>query len=201
MAADGGRVKYEELTPRARRRLLGKSLLRAALSTVLLVVIYYWLPLDGAIDNAAAVILVVGLILFGYVVARQVRSIVESAAPRLRAIEVLFTLVPFFILLFAGVYFAIGHATPGSFTQPLDRTDAIYFTVTVFATVGFGDIAPVTTTTRVIVTIQMLADLALLGAGLKLLLGAVQMGLKRQSASTPPSDGGAQPGAEDTTAD
>jgi len=30
----------------------------------------------------------------------------------------------------------------------------------------------------------MLADLVLLGAGLKLLLGAVQMGLKRQSAST-----------------
>ena len=109
--------------------------------------------------------------------------------------------MPFFILLFAGVYFAIGHATPGSFTQPLDHTDAIYFTVTVFATVGFGDIAPVTTTTRVIVTIQMLADLALLGAGLKLLLGAVQMSLKRQTVSTPPSDGGTQPRAEDTAAD
>lgn len=200
MAADGGRARYEELTSRERRRVLGKSLLRATLSTALLVVIYYWLPLDGAIDNVAAAVLVVGLIVFSYVVARQVRSIVESAAPRLRAIEVLFTLVPFFILLFAGAYFAIGHTTPGSFTQPMDRTDAIYFTVTVFATVGFGDIAPVTTTTRVIVTIQMLADLVLLGAGLKLLLGAVQMGLKRQSVGTL-SDGGRQPDAGDTSAD
>jgi voltage-gated potassium channel len=200
VAADRARGRYEELTPRARRRLLGKSLIRATLSTVLLVVLYYWLPLDGAIDNEATVVLVVGLIAFGYVVARQVRSIVESAAPRLRAIEVLFTLAPFFILLFAGVYFAIAHTTPGSFTEPLSRTDSIYFTVTVFATVGFGDIAPVTATTRIIVTVQMLADLVLLGAGLKMLLGAVQMGLKRQSVGVPDA-GGAQAGADDTPAD
>ena len=32
----------------------------------------------------------------------------------------------------------------GSFTQPLDHTTALYFTVTVFATVGFGDIVAAT---------------------------------------------------------
>ena len=184
MAAGASGGKYEDLTPRQRRRRLVRPMLRAALSTVILVVLYYWLPLDGALDSSAAVVLGAGLVVFAFVVARQVRSIVESDAPRLRAIEVLFTIFPFFLLLFATVYYAIGHATPGSFSEPLTRTDALYFTVTVFSTVGFGDITPITTTTRVTVMIQMLADLVLLGAGLKLLLGAVQMGLKRQSAST-----------------
>ena len=30
---------------------------------------------------------------------------------------------------------------PAGFSQPLDRTTALYFTMTVLATVGFGDIA------------------------------------------------------------
>jgi hypothetical protein len=31
-------------------------------------------------------------------------------------------------------------ASAASFTEPLTRTDALYFSVTVFSTVGFGDI-------------------------------------------------------------
>jgi hypothetical protein len=56
----------------------------------------------------------------------------------------------------------------------LTRFDAVYFTVTVLATVGFGDIAAVTQTARILVTIQMLADLVLIGFVAKVLLGAAQ---------------------------
>ena len=37
---------------------------------------------------------------------------------------------------------------PGSFTEPLTRTDSLYFVVTVFATVGFGDITPLSLSAR-----------------------------------------------------
>ena len=99
----------------------------------------------------------------------------------MRAIEVLFTVLPLFLLVFASVYFAMARATPSSFSEPLTRTDSLYSTVTVFSTVGFGDITATTQATRVIVTIQMLGDLAVLAAGLKVLLGAVQLSLKRHS--------------------
>jgi voltage-gated potassium channel len=46
--------------------------------------------------------------------------------------------------------------------------------------VGFGDITAKSETARVVLTIQMLADLALLGAGLRVLLGAVQRGRERR---------------------
>ena len=43
-----------------------------------------------------------------------------------------------------------GLSQAGTFTEPLTRTDAQYFTVTIFATVGFGDITAVTQTARVV---------------------------------------------------
>ena len=74
-------------------------------------------------------------------------------------------------------------ASAANFTQPLTRTDALYFTVTVFSTVGFGDISPKSEAARVILIIQMLGDIALLGAGARVLLGAVRRGQQRQDTS------------------
>jgi hypothetical protein len=47
----------------------------------------------------------------------------------------------------------------------------MYFSVTVFTTVGFGDITAKSETARIVLIVQMLADLALLGAGARALLG------------------------------
>jgi hypothetical protein len=75
-------------------------------------------------------------------------------------------------------------ASAANFTQPLTRTDALYFSVTVFTTVGFGDIAAKSETARVALIVQMLADLALLGAGARVLLGAVRRGQQRRTDSS-----------------
>ncbi len=53
--------------------------------------------------------------------------------------------------------------------------------MTVFTTVGFGDITAKSETARVVLIVQMLADLAVLGAGARVLLGAVQRGRQRSS--------------------
>jgi hypothetical protein len=72
-------------------------------------------------------------------------------------------------------------ASAANFTQPLTRTDALYFAVTVFSTVGFGDITPKSEAARVVLIVQMLGDLAVLGAGIRILLGAVQRGRRQRS--------------------
>jgi hypothetical protein len=59
-------------------------------------------------------------------------------------------------------------------------TDGLYFTVTVFSTVGLGDIAPVTELARVLVTIQMLVGVLVVGLIAKLVLGAVQLAVVRR---------------------
>jgi hypothetical protein len=70
--------------------------------------------------------------------------------------------------------------SPGSFGGHLTRTDAMYFTVTVFSTVGFGDITAKTETARLVVTGQMIADLLILGLGIRIILGAVARGQLRR---------------------
>ena len=65
----------------------------------------------------------------------------------------------------------------------MTRTDALYFTVTIFATVGFGDITAVTQTARVVTMVQMLLDLIVLGLLIRLVLSAVQTSQQRRAAT------------------
>ena len=111
----------------------------------------------------------------------QVRAIAGSRYPGLRAAEALGLIIPLYLLLFASTCFLMERASAANFTQPLTRTDALYFSVTVFTRVGFGDIAAKSETARVVLIVQMLADLALLGAGARVLLGAVRRGQQRSS--------------------
>jgi voltage-gated potassium channel len=157
-----------------------QALLRALGSVVVLVAIYYLLPLDHYSTLVAATTLVAGLILLVALIGFQVRSIIRSRFPGLRAVEALCTSLPLFLLLFASTYLVMTAISAGSFNQRLTHTDALYFTVTVFATVGFGDIVPKTETARLIVTGQMAADLVIIGIGAKIILGAVTRGHRRQ---------------------
>ena len=100
----------------------------------------------------------------------------------MQAVEALGLIVPLFLLLFASTYFVMERASAAAFTQPLTRTDALYFTVTVFSTVGFGDISPKSEAARIVLIVQMLGDLAILGAGIQVLVRAVQRG--RQQSRT-----------------
>jgi hypothetical protein len=137
------------------------------------VVIYYLLSLNRSSTWVAVTMLVIGLALFIGLVAFQVRSIVRSRFPALRAIEALATSVPLFLLLFASVYVVLSTISASNFTEPLTHTDALYFTVTVFSTVGFGDITAKSEAARLVVTSQMIADLLIIGLGLRVIVGAV----------------------------
>ncbi|HEX3204845.1 MAG TPA: potassium channel family protein [Propionibacteriaceae bacterium] len=173
------------------RRVVG-TLLRALGSTVALVAIYYVLPLDHTSIGVAIAMLAVGLLGLVVLVAFQVRSIIRASYPALRAVGALATSVPLFLLLFAGTYFVMGGISEGNFNQPLTRTDALYFTVTVFATVGFGDIVATTQGARVVVMGQMVAGIVIIGLGARIIVDAVKRGQRRQ----PVLDSDAPPDAE-----
>ena len=168
---------------RAPRRRVLRSLLRATLTSTVLVVLYYKLPLTGALDASTIALLLAGLALFAGVITWQVRAILRSRYPGLRAIEALAAAIPLFLLVFAAAYVKLADAQAHAFTEPLNRTDALYFTITVFSTVGFGDIAPVATAARVTAMVQMLGDLVLIGLVLRVMLGAVKTGLQRRAAA------------------
>jgi hypothetical protein len=164
--------------------MIVRGLLRALATTVALVALYYLLPLDHSTRWLAITMLVIGLVALIGLIAFQVRTIIVSPFPGLRAVEALATSIPLFLLLFASTYVVMGAIAANSFNQPMTRTDALYFTVTVFATVGFGDITAKTETARLLVTGQMIVDLIILGIGARVILGAVQRGRQRQPYDT-----------------
>lgn len=163
------------------RRRVALVLTRAMVVTVGVVVIFYLIPLRTTIDVGTLLRLLAGLAALAILIAWQIRAIVRSPHPALRAVETIAVAIPVFLLLFAATYALMSQAQPAAFSEPMTRTDALYFTVTVFATVGFGDLSPVSTAARVVVTIQMIADLLLLGLVLRSILDAVERGKARQA--------------------
>ena len=176
VSAHAGR---DELTSAKRRRLVGLGLLRSLTATVVLAGLYYLLPLDHIKNVSLA--LVAGLLILLAVTIWQLRAVIRARYPAVRAVEALATAVPLLLLLFASVYFTMAGTSPANFsTQSLTRTDALYFTVTTFSTVGFGDITAVSQSARLVVTAQILLDLLVLGLVVRVFVGAVQ--LARQQA-------------------
>jgi signal transduction histidine kinase len=174
-----------------RRRLIAVALLRSLAAAVVLVALYYLLPLDRLTGVPLGVLLAIGLVVLLAVSAWQVRTIISAKYPAVRAIEALATTVPLFLLLFAAAYFVMAKTSPASFSGHLTRTDAFYFTVTIFSTVGFGDITAVSESARLVVTAQMILDLLILGLGIRVFIGAVQRG--RQRAQPDSADPGSPP--------
>ena len=168
----------EELAPRQRRQLLLRALLRALTTTAVLLVIYYLLPMDTALAAHTVLLLSVCLATLAALATWQVRAIIRSEHPGIRAIETLAAAVPLYVLVFATTYFLIAQSA-GNFTQPMTRTDALYFSVTVLTTVGFGDITAKSETARLLVTGQMYLDLIVIGLGVRVFLGAVRLGQQR----------------------
>jgi voltage-gated potassium channel len=154
---------------------------RAIMTASVLVALYYLLPLDDLSGTSAVLGLVMGVLVFLGLVAWQVLSILRSAHPETRALQALFFVLPVFILMFASAYYLMGHAEPADFSEALTRSDALYFTVTVFASVGFGDVSAQSETSRLVVTSQMILDLIILGVGIRIILGAVQRSRERSA--------------------
>jgi voltage-gated potassium channel len=155
-------------------------LLRVTLSVLLLFAAYYLIPARSAGGGSDLPWLILELCVFGVIVGIQVPAIVKAKYPILRAVEALAVLVALYLLIFARIYLSNSLSDPSAFTQPLDNTTALYFTVTVFATVGFGDIVAQTNNMRLLVTLQMLLNLVVLGLVIRLLTSAARRGVVRR---------------------
>ncbi|WP_326745992.1 ion channel [Streptomyces sp. NBC_00121] len=174
------------LPPAQRRRLTLLAFVRILATSLSLVALYYLVPLDQLEKLSVPVpaSLSVALLILAGAVTWQVISITRADYPAIRAVEALSVTTPLFLLLFAAAYFILAQDNPANFsthTHTLTRTDTLYFTVSTFTTVGFGDITATSKAAHLIVTVQMLLDLLVLGLGLRLFLGAVRTGESRLS--------------------
>ena len=159
-------------------------LCRVSLSVSVLFAAYFLIPGRGSLEGLGLPWLVVQLCVFGAVVAVQVPAITRARYPILRAVESLALLIALYLLIFARIYLSNSIHDPSGFSRPLDHVTALYFTVTVFATVGFGDIIAETNSMMLLVTLQMLLNLVVLGLVIRLLTSAARRGVARRGTQT-----------------
>jgi voltage-gated potassium channel len=155
-------------------------LLPAILTTVTLLVGYFTAPLDRPWTPGTALAMAGCLVVAGVVVGWQARAVVRSPHPRLRAAAVLAVSFPVLIVLFAVSYLLIARSYPDALSERLDRVGGLYFAMTVFTTVGFGDIAARTEQARVLVLVQMLVDLVYIGLLGRAIVEAARIGVQRR---------------------
>ena len=172
---------YNDLSLRDRRRLVVAATVRTGLTIVLVVALYFVLPLDHSSSAGVVAELALGVLVLAGIIAWQVRRIVGSEHPTSRAVEALALSVPLYVLLFATTYFLMARTNHATFGGPVSRTDALYFSTTVFTTVGFGDITAKTEAARLAVTLQMWLDLVFLGLVVRIVVNAVKFNQQRRA--------------------
>lgn len=170
-----------DLSRRERRRAMAASTARCVLTTTVVVLVYYVVPLGGATpgDSGAVVRLVLGALVFAVVMGLELHRILNDKLPQLRAVEALAVSLPLFVVMFAGAYVTLSNAAPADFSERLNRTSGLYFAIVTLGTVGYGDIVPRSDLARILVSLQILVDLAYVALFLRLLVTLTRISLQR----------------------
>ena len=158
------------------------------LTWLLLFGIYYVVPFTDRTSGESVARLLLAVALFAIVLAWQARRVAHAELPGLRAVQALGAAIPLFLVAFAILYLSLSQGSTSDFSEPLNHTGALYLVITVFSTVGFGDITPKGDLPRILVSIQMLVDLVAIGAVVRLLTTAAKGGLGGTAASDDRAD-------------
>lgn len=112
-------------------------------------------------------VLAVGLL--ALLLRQQVRRSRRALSPSMHRVLWLLTALYVLVLGFALIYAVVAELWEGQIDGIHNRTDALYFSVTLLSTVGFGDIHAAGSLARLIVTVHMVFNLIYLGTALRLL--------------------------------
>ncbi len=155
--------------PHVRRSVLA-AIARATVATSLLLVGYALMPLRVIADlEPLGGAVIAGTLIIG-VVWWQLRAVARAELPQLRAVEALAVTVTVIVVTFAASYLNLSLHDPDAFSEHLGRTSALYFTMTTLATIGYGDIHPVSEHARIGVMVQIVANVVVLGAAARLII-------------------------------
>lgn len=154
-------------------------LIRAMVVTAIGLALYLVVPLprENTVSEVVILVLALGAVVAVAGWAVQRAWLKEKVAERLRLLALVLYVA---VIVFALAYVSIGTSNPAAFTESMDRVDALYFTATVLATVGFGDITAVSHGARLLVTFQMVFNILVVSTALGLIINAPRQSAERR---------------------
>jgi hypothetical protein len=155
-------------------RALRKTSL-TVLTVVVPVVVYFVMPLDKEFGKLLAVLLVlVSAASLIPISIRQAQLVLRSEDPLFDAMRCIVSALVFLVISFSSAYYVLGTGYDNEIQGLETKLDAIYFTITILATVGFGDITADGQWARGIVSGQMIVNLAVLAVALRVVSWALK---------------------------
>ena len=157
------------------------------------IVAYFYIPVQsGQSAWRVAVSILITIVAIGlvtWIVLREFRRQARGAGPHLTGIQllVIFELV---LVIFALGYYSLAVHGTEQMSGIHSRLDALYFTATTMATVGYGDIYPSGQLARSVATAQMAFDIIFLAAFVRLLTVGVRSRVTYLRADTEPGEQG-----------
>lgn len=106
----------------------------------------------------------------------------RSPRPLRAGVTALVVMLTAVVVLFALAYLALSIDNPDNFNVVLDRVSALYFTMTVLTTVGFGDIHAQSHPAMITVMVQMVVGLTLITTGARVIVEAARRAARRKAA-------------------
>lgn len=177
--------RFDELPAHRRRQLLTIAAIRSFASVAVLVTAYFLLPFTRLLNGRLIVEFAAGVLLVIIVLISQTVLTLRSGYPLLRSVEAMATSIPLFLVVFSTTHYLVNDLNPGSYSEPMTRFDALYFTVSTFATVGFGDITAISVPARFATLVQMIGGLVLIGVVARVLIGTARLRENRRSSGQP----------------
>jgi len=178
----------EGLDRSERRRAVVGTSVRSLGGIAVIITAYYLAPLRPEPAGRVIFRIVAIAALLGVLLWHQLRSITRSSHPGLRAIEALSLTVPLLVVLFASTYVAMSRWSPGAFNEDLNQTTALYFTMVTLATIGFGDIHAQSDGARLVVTVQIVFNVAIIGVAVRLISSTAQTYARVRSEELPDAE-------------
>ena len=144
--------------------------------------LYMWMPVPQAEDSPLGVVLALVFVGLVYLVLAiwSVARINKSRHPLRAGMTLLAVMITAVVVMFALTYVTMSAHNPATFNVPLDKVSALYFTMTILTTVGFGDIHAVTHAGMIAVMIQMVISLTLITTVARVLVSAARQATRKQ---------------------
>ncbi|MGH8824428.1 MAG: potassium channel family protein [Jiangellaceae bacterium] len=143
-----------------------------AAEVAVLVAAYFLMPLEGSFAFRLFSY-AVGLTFVVLVIGRQMRRHLASRDADIR-VDSLALAIVLAVLLFALTYYAVSTAQSGEFSDLTTRVDALYYSLTVATTTGFGDVSAQSQLARALVSTQLVFNMLIVATAVPLLTRTVK---------------------------
>ncbi len=147
-----------------------------------MIAVYLLVPTPKDDDRPWSVLITIVVVLLVYSAAAvwALVRINQSPHPMRTGFVLLSVMITAMVVIFALTYLSLSASDPGNFNVPLTKVSALYFTMTILATVGFGDIVATSEAGQIAVMLQMVVGLTLLTALARVIVAAARSATQRK---------------------